>query len=82
MALSELSPTAFRDFNIAVVLFQVFGLTAIILLGYWEGHHQQATFEWRNPPEQFWYHPLLMTLSFVFIHGNGKCPQPYCIQIV
>lgn len=72
MDTSDLPPTATRDFNIALVLFQVFGLTSIILLGYWEGRYQQATWEWRDPPEQFWYHPLLMTIGFVFIHGNGR----------
>ncbi|OQV12537.1 putative Cytochrome b561 [Hypsibius exemplaris] len=62
-----------RLFTFLVATFEFFGLMSIILTSIWLGHFQGG-FAWdqRLANLEFNYHPLLMILAFVFIHGNAN----------
>ncbi|GAV02927.1 hypothetical protein RvY_13430 [Ramazzottius varieornatus] len=62
-----------RIFTFLVGTFEFFGLMSIILASIWLGHFQGG-FAWggTNLKQEFNYHPLLMILAFVFIHGNAN----------
>ena len=67
------SPTSMKTFTFMVGTFEFFGLLSIILASIWLGHFQGG-FNWsaETPKLEFNYHPLMMILGFIFIHGNGK----------
>jgi cytochrome b-561 len=62
-----------RMFTFLVGTFEFLGLMSIVLTSIWLGHFQGG-FAWdvRFPKQEFNYHPLMMILAFVFIHGNGE----------
>nr|ACO15392.1 Cytochrome b561 [Caligus clemensi] len=54
-----------------LVLGEVMGLAAVVLVGVWMGHFRGG-FAWTETPGlMFNWHPLLMTLGLIYFYGNG-----------
>ncbi|XP_055339491.1 transmembrane ascorbate-dependent reductase CYB561-like [Paramacrobiotus metropolitanus] len=69
---SDFDAVMFR-FNIAVGIFEILGVSTIFMLTGWINTFQGFTWQWRSDPEQeFFYHPFLATIAFVFVHGNAN----------
>lgn len=50
---------------------EISGFMAVVLMGIWMGHFRKG-FAWSdNPPLQFNWHPLLLTLGLIYLYGNG-----------
>lgn len=50
---------------------QVTGLLAVVLMAVWMGHYRGG-FAWQSDPDhQFNWHPLLMSISLIYLYGNG-----------
>lgn len=69
----EHSAPNLRMFTFLVGTFEFFGFMAMLLVGIWLGHFQGG-YAWseQDPVHEFNYHPLMMIIAFVFIHGNGE----------
>ena len=60
-------------FTAWVILAQVFGLAAVIIVAVWMGQYNGG-FAWQeNPSKEFNYHPLFMIIGMVFLYGDGTC---------
>lgn len=63
--------SSMKVFTFLVVLAQVFGLTAVVLVAVWMGHFRQG-FAWHDDvSKEFNYHPLFMIIGMVFLYGNA-----------
>lgn len=61
-----------EGFSILFGISEGFGAVVVILVAVWMGHFRGG-FTWTSDPKlQFNWHPLLMTISMVFLYGNGK----------
>lgn len=61
-----------RWFTWLVLLAQLLGLTAVILVAVWMGHFRSG-FAWQeNPGIEFNYHPLFMIIGMIFLYADGK----------
>jgi len=59
------------NFKVLYVLTQLCGLTLIVLMGIWVGAYMGGT-DWRDEPKQeFYWHPILMTIGLIYLYGNG-----------
>ncbi|KAL8586024.1 hypothetical protein ACOMHN_045410 [Nucella lapillus] len=68
---SDSSMTDLRFFNGLVVVAQVFGLLAVVLVAVWMGHFEGG-FAWQSDPNhQFNLHPLFMVIGMVFLYADG-----------
>ncbi|XP_076461258.1 transmembrane ascorbate-dependent reductase CYB561-like [Babylonia areolata] len=60
-----------RFFTWLVVLAQVFGVLAVVMVAVWMGHFQGG-FAWHSDPDhQFNLHPLFMILGMIFLYADG-----------
>lgn len=65
---SESSSADLRYFTWLVVVAQVFGVLAVVLVAVWMGHFQGG-FAWGSDP--FNYHPLFMVIGMIFLYADG-----------
>lgn len=65
------SRVSLEGFKPLTILMEVLGATLIILVAVWCGVYRGG-FAWRSDPKlEFNWHPLLMTIGFVFLYANG-----------
>lgn len=58
-------------FAVLVLISQVFGAIAVILMGIYLGNHAGG-FGWGHlDTKKFNYHPLFMTIGLIFLYGDG-----------
>lgn len=63
--------TGMRVFTFLVVLAQIFGLAAVVLVAVWMDHFRLG-FAWHDDvAKEFNYHPLFMIIGMVFLYGNA-----------
>ena len=61
-----------EGFKYLVGLTEIFGILLIVLMIVWNSNYRGG-FAWTSDPKlQFNWHPLLMTISLVFLYANGK----------
>lgn len=61
-----------KGFMGVLILTQVIGLIAVILVAVWTVHYKGG-FAWRSDPGlEFNWHPLLMTVGMIFLFANCK----------
>jgi cytochrome b-561 len=61
-----------EGFSLLFGLAEGVGAVVVILVAIWVGNYRGG-FAWNSDPKlEFNWHPLLMTLSMVFLYGNGK----------
>jgi len=61
---------ALINFKVLYVLTQLCGLTMIVLVGTWIGQHFGGLGGTSNPGLEFNWHPLFMTIGFIYLYGN------------
>ncbi|XP_060660612.1 plasma membrane ascorbate-dependent reductase CYBRD1 isoform X1 [Drosophila nasuta] len=62
---------ALINFKVLYVLTQLCGLTMIVLVGTWIGQHYGGLGGSSNPKLEFNWHPLFMTIGFIYLYGNS-----------
>ncbi|EDV96823.1 GH16482 [Drosophila grimshawi] len=67
---SNMDP-ALINFKVLYVLTQLCGLTMIVLVGTWIGQHFGGLGGTDNPKQEFNWHPLCMTIGFIYLYGNS-----------
>ncbi|KAH8379973.1 hypothetical protein KR009_008246 [Drosophila setifemur] len=67
---SSMDP-ALINFKVLYVLTQLCGLTLIVLVGTWIGQHFGGLGGTANPKLEFNWHPLFMTIGFIYMYGNS-----------
>ncbi|XP_068141794.1 plasma membrane ascorbate-dependent reductase CYBRD1 isoform X1 [Drosophila tropicalis] len=67
---SNMDP-ALINFKVLYVLTQLCGLTMIVLVGTWIGQHFGGLGGTANPSLEFNWHPLFMTIGFIYLYGNS-----------
>lgn len=68
----EANPADLRYFTWLVLLAQLFGVMAVVLVAVWMGHFQNG-FAWQSNPElEFNYHPLFMVIGMIFLYADGE----------
>jgi len=61
---------ALINFKVLYVLTQLCGLTMIVLVATWIGQHFGGLAGTSNPGVEFNWHPLFMTIGFIYLYGN------------
>ncbi|KAL1123349.1 hypothetical protein AAG570_002434 [Ranatra chinensis] len=60
-----------RGFNIIFGITQLFGIVTVIFVAILTAHYGKG-FAWRSDPgREFNWHPLLMTIGFIYLFGNS-----------
>ncbi|KAL7731717.1 hypothetical protein ACLKA6_018079 [Drosophila palustris] len=59
------------NFKVLYVVTQLCGLTMIVLVGTWVGQHLGGLGGSANPKLEFNWHPLFMTIGFIYLYGNS-----------
>lgn len=58
-----------KKFILLVVLAQIVGVTAVILMAVWMGNYQGG-FGWEQ--NKFNHHPLFMVIGLILLYGDGE----------
>ncbi|XP_017842250.1 cytochrome b reductase 1 isoform X2 [Drosophila busckii] len=67
---SNMDP-ALINFRVLYVVTQLCGLTVIVLVGTLIGQHFGGLGGTANPKQEFNWHPLFMTIGFIYLYGNS-----------
>lgn len=68
-----------KGFSFLFGLTEMIGALAAILVTVWVGHFRNG-FSWRSDPAlEFNWHPVLMTISMIYLYGNCKYYFYTCI---
>lgn len=76
---SNMDP-ALINFKVLYVLTQLCGLTMIVLVGTWIGQHFGGLGGTDHPKQEFNWHPLFMTIGFIYLYGNCKLSLLGCAR--
>ena len=60
-----------RGLRPGFIVSQVVGVSMVILMSIWTGHFMGGFTGQSNPGLEFNWHPLLLTISLVYLYGNG-----------
>nr|CAD7461048.1 unnamed protein product [Timema tahoe] len=67
------SETNLKGFSIAFGTTEFLGALAVVMMTVWVGHYRGG-YSWSSlePDLEFNWHPVLMTVSLIFLYGNCK----------
>ena len=60
-----------RGFLPVYGISQAVGVTLVVLMSVWTGHHLGGFAGQSDPAREFNWHPFLLTLAFIYLYGNG-----------
>jgi len=60
-----------RGLKTAFVTTEVVGISVVVMMSVWTGHYMKGFAGSSNPDLEFNWHPLLMTISLIYLYGNG-----------
>jgi len=60
-----------RGLRPSFIISQVVGVSMVVLMSIWTGHFMGGFTGQSNPQLEFNWHPLLLTISLVYLYGNG-----------
>ena len=60
-----------RGLRPGFIISQVIGVSMVVLMSIWTGHFMGGFTGQSNPQLEFNWHPLLLTISLVYLYGNG-----------
>ena len=60
-----------RGLRPAFLLAQLAGLTMVVTMSVWTGHYLGGFAGQTVPELNFNWHPLLLTISLIYLYGNG-----------
>jgi len=60
-----------RGLRPGFIVSQVVGVSMVVLMSIWTGHFMGGFTGQSNPGLEFNWHPLLLTISLVYLYGNG-----------
>lgn len=70
-----------NDINFYEFKFQIIGLILIYFVYYWIVQYRGG-FSFVEPKIIFNWHPLLMTIAFLYLFANGKFQQNVILQFI
>jgi len=68
--MDEIEPNT-RGLNVGFIGVQVVGVTLVLMVSIWTGHYLGGFAGQSDPGLEFNWHPLLMTISMVYLYGTG-----------
>merc|ERR1711934_353883 len=71
-SIMELSIHNRRQFFICLAVIEAFGISAVILTVHWAINIKGGVAYVENMGIPFNWHPILMTISLIFLYGNGE----------
>ena len=60
-----------RGLRPGFVASQAVGISMVVLMSIWTGHFMGGFTGSSNPKLEFNWHPLLLTISLIYLYGNG-----------
>ena len=60
-----------RGLRPAFILSQVVGIGMVVMVSVWTGHFMGGFAGQSDPKLEFNWHPLLLTISLIYLYGNG-----------
>ena len=61
----------YKWFTWLFILAEVIGVILVIMMAIWTGYYLGG-YSWQaDPAKEFNWHPMLLTLSLIFLYGNG-----------
>jgi len=60
-----------RGLKAGFVTVQVVGVSLVVMMSIWTGHYMGGFSGQSNPDLEFNWHPLLLTISLIYLYGNG-----------